>query len=183
MIKIVVPETEYFDEKKCEFVSAPGGILQLEHSLLSVSKWEAKWGIPFLDKKNEKTYEQSIDYIRFMTINKNVDPNVYNRLSHDLIAQIDEYINSKQTATWFSEQEKSHGRKSNRKITSELIYYWMIVNQIPFECEKWHLNRLLTLIQVCNIENAPKKKMSKRDVMAQNRALNAKRRSAHRTRG
>lgn len=181
MLQITVPITpEGWDERTQEFVKAKEVTLQLEHSLVSLSKWESKWCKSFFSRK-EKTYEETIDYIKCMTITTNVDPEVYNRLTAANVAQINKYIESPMTATYFSEDKHS---KSNREtVTSELIYYWMIALNIPFECQKWHLNRLLTLIRVCNIKNQPPKKMSKRDIMSRNHALNAARRKQYNTRG
>ena len=180
MLQITIPESESFDEKKGEFVSFKGQTLQLEHSLVSLSKWESKWCKSFFSKQ-EKTYEETLDYIKCMTITKNVDPNAYNFLTRDNIEQINNYIESPMTATSFYEDKTS---KTNREtITSELIYYWMIALNIPFECQKWHLNRLLTLIRVCNIKNQPPKKMSRREIMSRNAALNAARRQQLNTKG
>jgi hypothetical protein len=154
--------------------------LQLEHSLVSLSKWESKWNKPFLSK-DFKTHEETLDYIKCMTINQNIDPDVYNGLTSEHITMINNYIESPMTATTFSDSKQN---KSNREIiTSELIYYWMIALNIPFECQKWHLNRLLTLIRVCNIKNAPPKKMSKRATASQYAALNAARRKQMNTKG
>ena len=173
------PPTEYWDEKNEEFVKIPGSqatketTLQLEHSLVSVSKWESKWCKPFISKKN-MTDEEAIDYIRCMTLTQNVNPEVYNNIPTDIVEQVSRYINAPMTATWFNEGK---GKRSNSEtVTSELIYYWMIALNIPFKCEKWHLNRLLTLIRVCNIKNTPPKKMSKKALMQRNAALNASRR-------
>lgn len=172
MLTIDVPAQEYFDESTGEVVQVKAQKLQLEHSLVSLSKWESKWEIPFLDKK-KKTPEQMMDYIRCMTITQNVNPLVYASLSQENINAVNKYINSKMTATWFSEEQKSP--PSRRIVTSEVIYYWMITLNIPVEFQKWHLNRLLTLIKVCNLENKPKKKMSKRQLASRNAALNAQR--------
>lgn len=172
MLTIDVPEQEYFNEATSEITIVKGQKLQLEHSLISLSKWESKWEIPFLDKK-DKTQEQMMDYIRCMTITQNVDPLVYQSLSVENIEAINKYINGKMTATWFSEEQKA---TPNRKVvTSEVIYYWMISLGIPVEFQKWHLNRLLTLIKVCNLENQPKKKMSQRQLARRNAALNSQR--------
>lgn len=180
MLTISIPEEEFYDEEKEEFVKYSSCELTLEHSLVSISKWESKWKKPFLGKE-EKTIEQSIDYIRCMTLSKNVDPIVYKRLPSIVFDQIREYIADPMTATWFSKDTK---RPKNREvITSELIYYWMIAYQIPFECQKWHLNRLLTLIQICAIKNQPAKKMSHKDLMSRQRSLNAARRMASGSKG
>lgn len=176
----VVLSPEGWDEKKGEFVEPKTQTLQLEHSLVSLSKWESKWCKPFLSK-TEKTAEEILDYIKFMTITQNVKPEVYNRLSRDNIEEITKYIDAPMTATTFSaDKNSSHSREI---ITSELIYYWMVTLQIPFECQKWHLNRLITLIRVCNIKNAPAKKMSKREVMSRNAQLNAARRKQLNSKG
>lgn len=179
MLEIKIGGKEYYDEQTERFITDPSIVLKLEHSLISVSAWEAKWKKPFLKKRESHTYEETIDYIRFMTLNKNVNPGVYDRLTMAHIQTIESYIDDKMTATWFPKQQ-GQGRSSNEIITAESIYYWMIANSIPFECEKWHLNRLLTLIHVCEIKQAPAKKMSKKDIYAQNRALNAKRKHARR---
>lgn len=181
MLEINIPAKEYFDEDKQEFVTIKEQTLELEHSLISVSKWEAKWHKPF-HSQDEKTVEETLDYIKCMTINnRNVDSVVYNGITSADMQRINEYINDPMTATWFSEQQnKRFGREV---ITSELIYYWMSAFQIPFSCEKWHLNRLLTLIRVCNVKNQPEKKMSKRDIMNRNRALNEARKKKYNTSG
>lgn len=171
---------EGWDEVKQEFVAPKTVVLQMEHSLVSLSKWESKWCKSFFSKK-EKTLEETIDYFKCMTLTKNVDPEVYSRFSQTNIAEINKYIEAPMTATYFSEDKN---QKANREtVTSELIYYWMISLNIPFECQKWHINRLLTLIRVCNIKNQPPKKMSKRDIMSRNAALNAARRQQFNSRG
>lgn len=174
MLTITIPANEVYNERTNEFIQVPGKTIQLEHSLISISKWESKWKIPFLDGK-PKTHAQSIDYYRCMTITQNVDPMVYLGLTPELEKKINDYINDNRTATTF---RKQGGKSRSREIiTSELIYYWMVALEIPFECERWHLSRLLTLIEVTNIKNQPSKKMSKKDTMSQNRALNAARRA------
>lgn len=180
MLQITIPGIELWDESREIFTRTKEQTLQLEHSLVSLSKWESKWGKAFLSKQ-EKTYEETIDYIKCMTITQNVDPNVYNHLSKSIIDKITEYIEAPMTATYFSKEQSSGN--SREQVTSELIYYWMIALNIPFECQKWHLNRLLTLIRVCNIKNQPPKKMSKRAIMSRNTALNAARRKQLNTRG
>lgn len=179
MLRITVPSREFWDESKNEFVATKAQTLQLEHSLVSLSKWEAKWQKAFLSKK-EKTYEETLDYVRCMTLTQNVDPEVYYRLTNENIREINNYISAPMTATYFAEDKS---RPSRETVTAELIYYWMISCNIPFECQKWHLNRLLALIRVCNIKNSPPKKRSKRDIMAQNAALNAARRKQFHTKG
>lgn len=179
MLRITIPARELWDPIKEEFIYTKECSISLEHSLLSISKWESKWTISFLNNK-KMTNEQLIDYIKCMTLTQNVDPMVYSGLTNQNLKEIDDYINAPMTATKITNQKKSHSREI---ITSELIYYWMVALQIPFECQKWHINRLLALIEVCNIKNTPTKKMSKRDIMARNKSLNAARRKAHNTRG
>lgn len=185
MLKIVVPPAvigEQFDEVKNEFIpiTTKEQTLQLEHSLVSLSKWESKWRKPFL-AAGKRTVEEMIDYVRCMTLTQNVDPNVYQALTPQLLAEVSTYIDASMTATTFS---KHGNRPLNREvITSETIYYWMVSYQIPFECQKWHLSRLLTLINICNVKNGPQKKMSPREIRAQNRAINAANRRKWNTRG
>lgn len=180
MLTIAVPVgDEMWDEATGE-VYVKEEVLQLEYSLVSISDWESKWHKPFLTD-DEKTNEQVIDYIRFMTITPNVDPNVYNLLTKENVQQINDYIGNPMTATTFSNTEK--GKKSREIVTSELIYYWMISLQIPVEFQYWHLNRLLTLIRVCEVKNQPPKKMSKREIMSRNAALNAQRRAKAHSKG
>lgn len=171
---------EGWDEQKEEFVEGKTQVLQLEHSLISLSKWESKWCKPFLSSNN-KTDEEILDYIKLMTLTQNVDPDVYSHLSVENFKEIDAYINAPMTATTFTEDK--NGKRSREIITAELIYYWMIALQIPFECQKWHLNRLLTLVRVCNIKNTPPKKYSKRETASSYAALNAARRSKMNTKG
>lgn len=180
MLQIIIPETQQWDEAKEEFVYTKEYVLNLEHSLISLSKWESKWCKPFLSKK-EKTFEETVDYIKCMTINPNMDPEAYRCLTREQIQQITDYIAAPMTATYFSDTQK--GRRNGEEVTSELIYYWMIAAQVPFECEKWHLNRLLTLIRVCNVKNQPPKKMSKKAITNRNAALNAARRQQLGTNG
>lgn len=179
MLIITIPSQELFNEVTNEFVSTKEHTLQLEHSLVSLSKWESKWNKPFLSK-DQKTIEQTLDYIKCMTITQNVNPEVYNFLTDKNIEAINNYIDAPMTATTFPENGNSHSREI---VTSELIYYWMISLNIPMECQKWHLNRLLTLIRVCNVKNAPAKKMSKKDIMSRNAALNAARRKKLNSKG
>ena len=179
MLKVVVPAKELFDGKD-GFIYIKEQTLQLEHSLVSLSKWEAKWHKPFLSQ-NAKSVEEYLDYVRCMTITQNVDPMVYTSLSPEILKQVSEYIDAPMTATTISRNVQK--RISREVITAEIIYYWMICYNIPFECQKWHLNRLLTLISVCEVKNQKPQKMSKSEIFAQNRALNAARRKKYNTRG
>lgn len=179
MLQITIPDTELWNEETNEFVQQKGQVLQLEHSLVSLSKWESKWCKPFLSK-TPKTLEETIDYIRCMTLTQNVHSGIYNGITNDIIEQVSRYIEAPMTATTFSNEKKV---VNNDIITAEIIYHWMIALNVPFECQKWHLNRLLTLINVCNIKNQPKKKGSKRDIYSRNAALNAARRERLNTTG
>lgn len=179
MLELTTKRHEFFNENTNEFVTVPAAHLKLEHSLLSVSKWESKWKKSFISTK-ELTGEMLADYVECMTIGPKPDPLVYQFLDVRTANKIRDYINDPMTATTF---HGSQGKPSREIITSELIYYWMIDAGIPFECEKWHLQRLLTLIRVCNIKGSSGKKMSKRDIMKQNSALNAARRKASGSKG
>lgn len=180
MLTIHIPESEGFDENTNEFITIKACTLTLEHSLVSISKWESKWKKPFINGK-PKTDEEFKDYVRCMTITPQIDPLVYELITPDVIKQIMDYIEDPMTATWFNDKNK---KKSKKEIlTSEVIYYMMIAQQIPMECQKWHLNRLMTLIRVCSEKNAPQKKMSKSEIYARNRALNAQRRAKYNTKG
>ena len=181
MLSITIGDADFYDEKLGKFITVKGKTLQLEHSLVSVAKWESKWKKPFLSVK-DKTREETLDYIKFMTITQNVDPLLYTLINNDQLKQISEYINDPMTATTFKKQEGKG--VSRRVLTSEDIYYYMTALQIPFDpCQKWHFNRLLTLIRVCNDEQQPKKKMKKADIAHQRRGLNAARRARYHTRG
>lgn len=178
-IKVTLGQ-EYFDYEAEEFIEPETCLLQLEHSLVSISKWESKWNKPFLSN-TQMTSEETLDYIQCMTLTEDVDPSVYNYLSEKNVKEIQKYIEAPMTATTFSQDKGSRGSKEI--ITSELIYYWMIALTIPFECQNWHINRLLTLIRVCNIKNQPPKKMGKRELMNRNAALNAQRRAQLNSKG
>jgi hypothetical protein len=180
MLEITIPAADLYDEARNEFIQTREQTLKLEHSLISISKWESKWKIPFLSNKNY-TPEQSLDYIRCMTITQNVNPLVYLVIPAPVVEQVNSYLEDSMTATTL---KSPPGGKSNRRIvTSELIYYWMLTLGISIECEKWNLNRLLTLIGVCNAENAPKKKMSTSDSIARAMALSNSRKSQLHSRG
>lgn len=181
MLTITIPLTpEGWDEEKQEFVKPEEINLRMEHSLVSISKWESKWHKPFFSKQ-AKTDEETLDYIKCMTITKNVKSETYDKLTRENIKQINDYINDPMTATNFSEEKNS--KRNNEIITSEVIYHWMIALNIPSEYDKWHINRLLTLVKVCNIKNQPSKKMSKRELLSRNRALNEARKKQLNTKG
>lgn len=171
MLIVNVPGGELWNESKQEFIQTKPIRLQMEHSLVSISKWEAKWRVPFLDDKFEPTPEQTLDYVKCMTITQNVPDEVFLALPPKVMLEISEYIKSPMSATTFYD-EKTEKAGKKEIVTSELIYYWMVALQIPMECEKWHIHRLLNLIKICNIKNNPDKKMSKKETMARNRAIN-----------
>ena len=181
MLQIIVPMApEGWDEVKQEFVEPEYKELQLEHSLVSLSKWESKWHKPFLQDK-EKTDEEVLDYIKYMTLTPNVDEEVYEHLTPANYRAIHDYINAPMTATTFSEEK--NGKRNREVITAELVYYWMIALNIPFECQYWHFNRLLTLVRVCNIKNQPPKKRSRKDTANRYAQLNAARRKQYNSKG
>lgn len=180
MLKLIVLGQEHWDEKKQEFVYNKEVSLQLEHSLVSLSKWEAKWKKPYLSRE-PLSYEETVDYIRCMTLTQNVDQDVYLRLTSANIAEVNRYIRDPMSAARTRKSKSPDGRRP--VMTSETIYADMVALGIPFECQKWHLNRLLTLIKVCNIKNSPPKKRSKREIMKRNAALNAARRKQLNSKG
>lgn len=178
MLQIEVPASDFFDELRGEFVETKPCTLRLEHSLVSLAKWESRWKKPFLSR-DAKTHDELVDYVRCMTIDQNVDPMVYHALSQSTLSKIVAYCEEMMTATTIRQINKAPSREI---MTAEVIYYYMIALGIPFECQRWHLSRLLTLIQVCNAKNSPVK-MSKRDILEQNRKLNAARRKKTGSRG
>lgn len=180
MLQITIPAVEKWDERKQEFVYGKEQTLQLEHSLVSISKWESKWNKAFLSKRDKST-EEVLDYVRCMTLTKNVNSEIYTSIPNDVMDQISEYIDAPMTAVHF--QDDKAGGTSRETVTSEVIYYWMISLNIPFECQKWHLNRLLALIRVCNLKSNPPKKRSAKEIMSRNAALNAARRQKLNTKG
>lgn len=171
MLQIEVPAGEFFDEASNEFVNTKPCVLHLEHSLVSLAKWEGRWKKPFLSR-DKKSKDELIDYIRCMTINQNVDPMVYQAIPPSVIKSVVDYCEESFTATTVKNKSASQSREI---MTAEVIYYYMISLGIPFECQKWHLSRLFMLIRVCNDKNSPVK-MSKREIIEQNRKLNAARR-------
>ncbi len=172
MLIITVPGVEMFDETSQEFVTKGDVVLELEHSLVSLSKWEAIYEKPFLGEMS-KTSEEILSYIKAMTLTSEVPEDVYHKLSDDNIKEINSHIEAKMTATWFNETPGAP--ESRDVITAELVYYWMTVFHIPFECETWHLNRLFTLIRICNVKQSKPKKMTRTEMAQRNRELNAQR--------
>lgn len=182
MITIQINDDEFFNDKTNEFYQVKGRCLKLEHSLISLRKWESKWHKPFLSTK-DLTNEESLDYVRCMTLTPDVNPLLYTIIPIEEMERISQYIKDPMTATWFSEPEGKKTPPSRKIITAEVIYYWMIELGIPVEFEKWHLNQLLTLIRVINAERTPPKKMSQKDILKKYSKLNAQRKAALRTRG
>ena len=179
-LPIHIPEKDLFDQRSGQFITVKETNIMLEHSLISISNWESKWHKPYLSS-DKKTAEEFISYIQCMCLTKNVDPNVFYALDGDDIMKIAEYMKDPMTATTFRNRDQ---KKNKEIITSELIYFWMTNFNIPFEpCQKWHINRLLTLIEVASIKNQPPKKMGKREAARERAALNAARRAKYNTKG
>lgn len=182
MLTILVPKRRLFDETTQRFFEAEAVLLKMEHSLLSIAKWESKWNKSYISTQ-KKSSDEVLDYFRQMTISpaeNKLPPAFFATIPQETVAEIIDYINAPMSATIFYE---TNGAKSREVITSELIYFWMIQYQIPFECEKWHLNRLLTLIRVCGIKNSPKKKLSRNALLARNAKLNEERKRRLNTTG
>jgi hypothetical protein len=173
MLKLIIEQTEHYDEETKTFVMLGGRTIELEHSLLSLSKWESKHQKPFLDKE-AKTPDEILDYIRCMILSPDDSQDFVKTLQQVHLDAINDYINSKESATTFGIMPENKSR--GETITSELIYYWMVAFNIPFEVETWHINRLFSLIRICNIKNSKPKKMSRQEIAQQNRELNEKRR-------
>jgi len=176
---VELPERELFDDEKSEFTSLRAERFQIEHSLVSLSKWESKWCKPFLGKQ-AKTTEETLDYIRCMTISQNVNQAAYSHITSSVLSEIEAYIQAPMTATWFRDQGRGG---SQEVVTAEIIYFWMISHSIPMECQKWHLNRLLTLIRVCSLKSQSPKKMGRREGAESRSALNAARKAQLNTKG
>lgn len=188
MLELILPGGEIWDDEHERFIyykGSEGKKIQLEHSLISLKKWEEKWHKPFLGKE-DKTYQEICDYVRCMTITHGIPDSAYDYIPADTMNQIIDYIQDPMTATWFSSNVNENGTPkmgSKEIITAEVIYYWMITLNIPSEYQKWHLNQLMTLIKVVKIKNSPNKKMSKKDITRQNAILNAQRRAKYKTNG
>ena len=178
MLKILISGHghEFYNESTGEFINVEDTLLKLEHSLVSVSKWEEHYKKPFLTE-DAKTKEETIFYIKCMTINNNVNELVYELLTAEQIESINQYIQDNRTATWFTERDNDSDI-NREQITSELIYYWMIIYNIPQEYQKWHLSRLMTLIRICNVKNSPNKKMSEQETLYYYRRIKEQRRAA-----
>lgn len=174
MLTIVINDDEYFNEETQEFETPNAIVLELEHSLVSLSKWESEFQKPFL-APGAKTTEEIYGYLKAMVLTPNVGPDILVGLTSRNIEEIQTYIDSSQSATTFGLMPERRG--PGEVITSELIYYWMVAFNIPFECQYWHLNRLFALIRICNIKNSKPKKMSRHEIAERNRELNAKRRA------
>ena len=187
MLSLIIEGDERWDQDLEEFIYGESTEIKMEHSLVSISKWEAKYHISFLNTV-DKTSEQMIDYMRFMILSKNINDEVFSKMisQEKYLKQIRDYMNDPMTATKFNKEQQKSARmnQGGEYITSETIYYWMVALQIPFDpCEKWHINRLLTLVQFCNIKNSPPKKMSRNEIYAQNKALNEARKAKYHTKG
>ena len=182
MLKLVVPATEVYDEELEKFRTYPEKTLMLEHSLVSISKWESKWCKPYLN--TTLTPEESRDYVRCMTLTQNIPDDVYNRLTVQNMRDIDAYISAPMTATTIThhEQKKKPVFGKGEIITSEVIYGWMVAFQIPSEYQKWHLSRLMMLIEVCNAQQNPKKK-SKKETAKDYSRINKERLKKYGTKG
>lgn len=188
MLTVVVPAKDHYDEQKNEFFETKKQKLVLEHSLIALSKWESKWKKPFLYNGGNRTLEELTDYVRCMTTTSNVDPDIYRVMPDSIMKEIILYIDDPMTATVIVDQpglSAPAGVKSSEIVTSELIYYWMVSFKIPFECQKWHLNRLLTLIKICGLKNAAQsgKKMSRAEILNRNRMINEQRKAELKSRG
>jgi len=173
MLQLIIPGIEQFNDETGEFIYPKGHTLQLEHSLVSLAKWESKWCKAFLTNK-EKTLEETKDYIRCMTLTQNVSSEAYDELTNNNLNQVTDYINAQMSATYIDDPKTSG--INGEVVTTELIYYWMVALSIPFECQKWHLNRLIALIKVCNIKNQPPQKRSTNEILTDYAAVNAARR-------
>lgn len=180
MLKIIIKSEELYDESYNTFTDIEGFELELEHSLLSLSKWESKFQKPFLSA-GEMSTDEIIYYVMCMIITPNITEKMVHDSSDQIFGPVNEYINSPESATTFGNLPKKTGPAE--VITSELIYYWLVMFSIPFECESWHLNRLFSLIRICNVKNQPAKKMGRNELAQRNRELNERRKAELGTKG
>lgn len=178
---ITIPDKKYYNENTNTFFTVPGVTITMEHSLYAIRRWEAKWHKPYLDTQH--TFEEGIDYFRFMTITKNVDPRVYYNLSEENVKELDAYMKDPMTATTFKNLKRKTRAGGRRITTCEIVYYWMAMNSIPFECDKWHFNQLMTLIHVCCEEQLPAQKMSQQEIAEYNKSLNEYNRARFHSKG
>jgi hypothetical protein len=181
MLRISIPGSEFFDESTSTFFITEPLDLELEHCLAAMSKWEAKFEKPFLSSK-QPSHAEVLAYVKCMVLNQDIDFDSPFELPSETLELVNTYINSKQTATTFAE-EHTRTSKTSEIVTSELIYYWMVSFNIPFECERWNLNRLLALVKICSIKNSKPKKMSRNEITQRNHELNEARRAALGTSG
>lgn len=182
MLELHLPETEFFDRANSKIIRVPEVTLHLKHSLLTLSKWETIWEIPFLGE-GKKTTEQLYSYVNIMA-GGDLDELTLSRLTSEHYEKLNAYLSSKQSATWFSESPNQ--RRSTQTVTSELIYFWMTTYNIPFECENWPFPRLMNLIRIASIKNDPdagKKKRNKSQMLSERAMLNKKRREQYGTTG
>lgn len=181
MLTIVIPGDEVYDEVQNKVYTINDVCINFEHSLISLSKWESIYEKPFLgEHKIPHTGEELLEYIKCMVLTPDLPDDIFEKLDQNNVRKINEYINAKKSATWFTEKEgvrKGPARKTDEAVTSELIYYWMVAFTIPWEAQYWHLNRLINLIKICEIKNQPEKKMSKKDLLNRNRSLNEARKA------
>lgn len=180
MLTLIVKGKEFFNEETSEFIDSPEVVVELEHSLVSLSKWESIFQKPFLTK-DSKTQTELLAYIKIMILTKDYPEDLIESLTKENFLAIQNYIDSPESATTFGKLPEQKGR--GEVITSELIYFWLVTFNIPFEVETWHLNRLLALVRICNIKNQKPKKVKKDEAARQYRELNEKRRAQYGTRG
>lgn len=182
MLRLTIPKTELWNETTSTFEYTEEVVVDLEHSLVSLSKWESFYEKPFLSEE-PKTREETRYYIGCMCLGEFPSDLTLSRITDAQIQEVDDYISKRHTATWFNEPKTSYRQTNKTVVTAEVIYYWMVSLQIPFECEYWNLNRLITLVRVINNKNQPQKKMSRNEAMTQARRLNEERKQQYNTRG
>lgn len=180
MLEIHIPELEFYDESNNEFFTRKPLDVSLAHSLISISKWEGIWKKAYFPSSYQEGLQgglEELSYVECMIIGK-TPSYVPMYLLQNHKRELHEYINDTQTATTLHQLGPRKGVTPT--ITSELIYYWMIKFGIPFECQRWHVSRLLALIEVCNNkENAKGNKMNPVDSARYRYELNKKRLAAY----